>query len=111
MNGAKPLLIINATQEARRHRGFLPKLWVGLLVFNVGFIAWGVSAGHMQYDDPRALGYAGLVITIMGLLNHLAFLYPRLGWKGTALKTAAVTWLIAGMGYILFFSFIPMLTR
>ena len=89
----------------RGNNSFLAAIIV-LLVLNLASIVWGVIGGFIRYDDPWNLGYGNLVVGIMLLLNHIAFQYPRLGWKGKALKALAVTWLALGTGYIVY-SLVP----
>lgn len=87
---------------ARRGRDAFLAFIILLLVVNLGWVAWGLGSGRIRFDDPRSVGCGSLVVGLMVLLNHLAFQYPRPGWKGKALKALAVTWLALGTGYIVY---------
>lgn len=107
MNGARPLLMINATQEARRRRDFLLKFILGLLVFNLGLVVLNLNSGHIQGTNPRSyrnllIAVGNLLLVIWMLLNHFAFQYPLPGRLGKAMKALAVAWFIPVLGLLLY---------
>ncbi|MEK6687889.1 MAG: hypothetical protein AABZ01_05435, partial [Gemmatimonadota bacterium] len=106
MTGSKPLLMVNATQEARRRRDFFLKFILGLLVFNMGLVVLNLTSGHIQGTNPRSyrnlLIAVGNLLLVIGLvLNHFAFQYQRPGGFGKAMKALAVAWFIPVLGLLL----------
>jgi hypothetical protein len=44
--------------------------------------------------------YGSVVVGLMLLFNHLACFYTRTGWKRSAMKGVAWTWIVLGSAYV-----------
>ena len=88
--------------KAMMHRDSFLKFLVILLVINIVVIIWHLGSGTFLPDDLTSIEYNGLVLSVMLLLNHVAFQYhPKPQWKSTALKAVALVWLVGGTLYIM----------
>ena len=68
-----------------------------LLAFNVILVLIWEDPSFDQYAHPK---YAGLVVALMLLFNHIAFYLTNKGWQSHVMKTVAVIWLVLGVAYI-----------
>jgi hypothetical protein len=54
----------------------------------------------VRHGDYRYDRYGNLVVSLMLLFNHIAFLYTKTGWQSKVMKGVAWAWLAFGIVYI-----------
>lgn len=80
----------------RKHRflGFI----LCLLALNLILALFWEDTSYDRYAHPK---YAGVVVALMLLFNHIAFYYTTIGWQSRVMKTVAWIWIFVGCAYIL----------
>ena len=73
-----------------------------LLAFNVILaLIWEVPLKDPLFDRHADPMYAGFVVALMLLFNHIAFYFTKSGWQSRVMKTVAWIWIVLASAYVI----------
>lgn len=94
---------IEKEKESKRSRGVISTV-LSYKYSMLGFILFLIVLNIFLLLPPRnydSHSFLGPVVTLMLLLNHIAYQFAEKGWFNRVMKTVAWTWIVFVWAYIL----------